>query len=89
MTFRIYHFSAHRNDIENLVPFFIIGFLYVLTEPSTLTACLLFKIGAIARIIHTVVYAVVVVPQPARALAWATHYFITIYMGLSAFFHLF
>lgn len=81
--------SAHRNDLENILPAFLIGFLYVLIDPTPLSACLLFKVGAIARIIHTIVYAVVVVPQPARALTWAIHYFITIYMGVSVFFYLF
>ncbi|XP_055298552.1 microsomal glutathione S-transferase 1-like [Sitodiplosis mosellana] len=80
---------AHRNDMENILPAFLIGLLYVLIEPSTLSACLLFKIGAIARIIHTVVYAIVVIPQPARVLAFAIHYIITIYMGVSVLYHLF
>lgn len=75
--------------MENILPGFIIGFLYVLINPSALFASLLFKVAAIARIFHTIVYAVVVIPQPARALAFFVHYFITIYMGLAVLAQLF
>lgn len=61
-----YFFSAHRNDLENILPGFLLGFLFVLTNPSPLSAALLFKVGALARIIHTVVYSVFPIPQPAR-----------------------
>jgi len=73
---------AHRNDLENILPFLIVGYLYVLTNPSVWFATLLFKIAAIARFVHTVVYAVVVIPQPARALSWFTHYAITAYLAV-------
>lgn len=82
-------FRAHRNDMENILPSFLVGFIYVLINPAATTACLLFKISAIARIIHTIVYAVVVIPQPSRALAWVAHYGITIYMGISILYQLF
>lgn len=75
--------------MENILPSFLIGFIYVLTNPAALTACLLFQISAIARIVHTIVYAVVVIPQPARGLAWLAHYAISIYMGISILYSLF
>lgn len=81
-------YSAHRNDLENLLPSLVLGFMYMLTNPSPAPACLLFKIGAIARIIHTIVYAIIVIPQPARALSCFVQYAITIYMGVSVVFHL-
>src|ERR1043165_8262854 len=35
---------AHRNDLENILPFFVIGFLFVLTGPSY-TAAAVYLIG--------------------------------------------
>ncbi|XP_058127623.1 microsomal glutathione S-transferase 1-like [Anopheles ziemanni] len=61
---------AHQNDLENILPFFVIGFLYLLTDPAPFLAINLFRLVAASRIIHTLVYAVVVVPQPARFLAF-------------------
>lgn len=64
---------AHRNDLETLLPFLIIGYLYVLTKPNETAACYLFRIAGVSRLLHTVVYSIVVVPQPARAVTfWGT-----------------
>ncbi|KAL7743308.1 hypothetical protein ACLKA6_012472 [Drosophila palustris] len=73
---------AHRNDLENILPFFIIGLLYTLTNPSAFLAINLFRAVGIARITHTLVYAVVVVPQPARALSFFVALLATAYMAL-------
>ncbi|XP_034482770.1 microsomal glutathione S-transferase 1 isoform X1 [Drosophila innubila] len=73
---------AHRNDLENILPFFIIGLLYTLTNPSAFLAINLFRAVGIARVAHTLVYAVVVVPQPARALAFFVALLATVYMAL-------
>ncbi|XP_037938213.1 microsomal glutathione S-transferase 1-like [Teleopsis dalmanni] len=73
---------AHRNDLENILPFFAIGFFYVLINPSVFLACNLFRLFAIARIVHTFVYAVVVIPQPARFLAFGAGLLPSLYMGL-------
>ncbi|EDV99801.1 GH12207 [Drosophila grimshawi] len=73
---------AHRNDLENILPFFIVGLLYTLTNPSAFLAINLFRAVGIARIAHTLVYAVVVVPQPARALAFFVALLATVYMAL-------
>ncbi|XP_053658688.1 microsomal glutathione S-transferase 1-like [Anopheles marshallii] len=61
---------AHQNDLENIPLFFVIGFLYMLTNPAPFLAVNLFRAVAVSRIIHTLVYAVVVIPQPARFLAF-------------------
>ena len=74
---------AHRNDLENILPFFIAGFFYVLTNPSVFIAVNLFRAAAIARIVHTSVYAVVVVPQPARGIAFFVCIGATFYMSIS------
>lgn len=73
---------AHRNDLENILPFFAVGLLYVLTNPDAFIAINLFRAVAISRIVHTLVYAVVVVPQPARALSWAIAYGTTGFMAV-------
>ncbi|KAH8344514.1 hypothetical protein KR084_002277, partial [Drosophila pseudotakahashii] len=73
---------AHRNDLENILPFFAIGLLYVLTNPAAFLAINLFRAVGIARIVHTLVYAVVVVPQPSRALAFFVALGATVYMAL-------
>uniref|UniRef100_A0A1I8Q0M9 Microsomal glutathione S-transferase 1 n=1 Tax=Stomoxys calcitrans TaxID=35570 RepID=A0A1I8Q0M9_STOCA len=72
---------AHLNDLENILPFFIAGLFYVLTDPSAFLAINLFRLVAAARILHTIVYAVVVIPQPARFLAYGAAYLPTIYMA--------
>lgn len=75
---------GHLNDLENVIPFLITGLLYVLTNPAAGLATLLFRIAAISRIAHTIVYAVVVVPQPARAVAFFVQYLINGYMAYHA-----
>jgi len=47
---------AHRNDLENILPFLVIGFLYVLTGPSYTVAWWLFVLFTVARVLHTAVY---------------------------------
>uniref|UniRef100_A0A182QK51 Microsomal glutathione S-transferase 1 n=1 Tax=Anopheles farauti TaxID=69004 RepID=A0A182QK51_9DIPT len=73
---------AHRNDLENILPYFTIGLLYLLTNPEPFIAINLFRVVAIARILHTLVYAVVVIPQPARGLSWGVAYAATAYMAV-------
>merc|ERR1711910_312081 len=34
---------AHLNDMENILPFFCLGLLYIFTEPALSTATLLFR----------------------------------------------
>lgn len=76
-------FRAHLNDLENILPYLFAGLFYVATNPPAAMATLMFKVAAIARIVHTFVYAVYVVPQPARAIAFAIHIVITLYMAIS------
>lgn len=47
---------AMRNDFENLIPFFVVGALYVLTGASARGAAAYFAVFTAARIAHTVVY---------------------------------
>lgn len=84
---QILFYRAHLNDLENILPYLFAGFFYVLTNPAVLTAQLLFKVAAISRIVHTIVYTIVIIPQPARGLAFFIHYVITFYMAVSVLFH--
>jgi len=60
---------AHLNDLENIPIFFVASFCYIMTNPDIALATNLIRAFTLARIAHTVVYAIVVVPQPARALS--------------------
>lgn len=71
---------AHLNDLENIPAFIFAALIFLLTNPPAGLAINLFRIFTYARIAHTVVYAVFVVPQPARAISWGVGYGITIYM---------
>uniref|UniRef100_A0A1B6D184 Microsomal glutathione S-transferase 1 n=1 Tax=Clastoptera arizonana TaxID=38151 RepID=A0A1B6D184_9HEMI len=71
---------AHQNDLENIIPFLITGFLFVLSDPDLVFALMLFRIFTIARILHTLVYAIYVVRQPARVLCFAVGIIVNIIM---------
>ncbi|CAL1535783.1 unnamed protein product [Lymnaea stagnalis] len=73
---------CHLNDLENVIPFVLLGLLYVATGPNQAAASLHFRIFTISRYIHTFVY-LLVVPQPARALAFAAGLFVNISMVYS------
>ncbi|XP_066954720.1 microsomal glutathione S-transferase 1-like [Macrobrachium rosenbergii] len=47
---------AHQNDIENIPVFWILGLLYILTDPSESVSKMLFRVFTLCRIIHTVLY---------------------------------
>ena len=72
---------AHLNDLENIPAFWILGALYVTTGPAVAWATLLFRLYTLGRIVHTIVYAVVPLPQPARGIAYGIPYIISLYMG--------
>ncbi|XP_053681679.1 microsomal glutathione S-transferase 1-like [Sabethes cyaneus] len=72
---------AHRNDLENLLPFYLLAFLYLLTGPNPTLAGRLIRWSSISRIIHSIVYACFVVPQPARVLSYAVMQLSMAYMS--------
>merc|ERR1712002_1102347 len=71
---------AHQNDIENVVPFLILGFIYIFTNPALSTALLVFRLFVGARILHTIVY-LLIIPQPARALTFFVNVGVNLFMG--------
>ncbi|XP_033643440.1 microsomal glutathione S-transferase 1-like [Asterias rubens] len=60
---------CHRNDMENIPPFLIVGLLYVLTGPTVYNATWYFRVFAGSRFFHTVAY-LLPLPQPSRALGF-------------------
>ncbi|XP_037938156.1 microsomal glutathione S-transferase 1-like [Teleopsis dalmanni] len=72
---------AHRNDMENILPLLIMTLIYIATGPNATLARILFRIAAVSRIVHTLVYAFRPVPQPTRAITFFTTFFITAYMA--------
>ncbi|XP_021706344.1 microsomal glutathione S-transferase 1 [Aedes aegypti] len=71
---------AHRNDLENILPFFVVAFLYLLTNPDPWLATQLIRAAAAGRIVHSLVYAVMPVPQPARLFSFGVTLLVTVYM---------
>ncbi|KAF7993505.1 hypothetical protein HCN44_010100 [Aphidius gifuensis] len=69
---------AHRNDMENIFPWFIITAIWLTTGPCSVVSPWLIRTFVIARIFHTIFYAMLA-KQPYRAILWLTGYGITIY----------
>uniref|UniRef100_S4PFN4 Microsomal glutathione S-transferase 1 n=1 Tax=Pararge aegeria TaxID=116150 RepID=S4PFN4_9NEOP len=78
---------AHLNDLENIPAFWLLGALYLTTGPSAELATLLFRVFTAGRIIHTIVYAIKPLPQPARAIAYGIPYLINWFMGVRIISH--
>ncbi|XP_013144609.1 PREDICTED: uncharacterized protein LOC106108076 [Papilio polytes] len=73
---------AHLNDLENIPAFWVLAALYLTTGPVAAWATLLFRVYTVSRIIHTIVYALIPLPQPARGIAYGIPYIIKWYMGI-------
>uniref|UniRef100_A0A2A4JUP6 Microsomal glutathione S-transferase 1 n=1 Tax=Heliothis virescens TaxID=7102 RepID=A0A2A4JUP6_HELVI len=72
---------AHLNDLENIPAFWVLGAFYVTTGPVAAWATLLFRVYTLGRILHTIVYAVVPLPQPARFIAFFFPALVSFYMA--------
>ena len=58
----------HRNDLENILPFFTVGLIFVLMGASAFGAQVYFYTFTAARIVHTITY--VAKMQPWRTVAF-------------------
>ncbi|CAF3357311.1 unnamed protein product [Rotaria socialis] len=70
----------HLNDIENIIPFVLVGVFYVSTNPDRNTALWHFRIFFISRILHTLTYQLAL-PQPSRFISCAIGYAATLSMA--------
>lgn len=73
---------AHRNDLENVLPFFAVGLIYALSGASMLGAQINFIGFTLARILHSIFY--VRGMQPHRTLAFTVAGLLQLWMLVSA-----
>jgi uncharacterized MAPEG superfamily protein len=71
---------AHQNAIENAVPFFAVGLLYVLTGATKLGAEAYFFTFTGARVLHSLFY--LAGKQPWRTLMWVIGVLATVGMAV-------
>lgn len=60
----------------------IVALAYVFTNPNYNTALNLFRLFTASRFLHTLIYAIYVVPQPIRGILFWIGYLITWYMAI-------
>ena len=69
---------AHQNDLENILPFFIVGLFFLMTHPSMLAARI-YGIGyLLARTLHSIFY--IRSMQPHRTIAFTAGGVLTLAM---------
>lgn len=73
---------AHRNDLENILPFFGVGLFYALSRPAMLGAEIALIGFTVARVLHSVFYLRAM--QPARTIAFAIGGLLMLWMLLAA-----
>jgi uncharacterized MAPEG superfamily protein len=73
---------AHRNDLENVLPFLAVGPIYALTDPSPAGAWLCFVGFTTARILHSVFYLREMMPH--RTMAYTVGFALLLWMVLSS-----
>ena len=73
---------AHLNDLENILIWYIVTFAWLTTGPSAWLATNLIRSFVIARVGHTISYAILSI-QPHRALAFFVGFLITVYQAIS------
>uniref|UniRef100_H2Y960 Microsomal glutathione S-transferase 1 n=1 Tax=Ciona savignyi TaxID=51511 RepID=H2Y960_CIOSA len=71
--------KAHLNDLENVVPFVLLGLLYISTNPPAATALTHFKVGLSARLLHSVAY-IFKLRAPSRGVGFVLGFATTISM---------
>ncbi|KAL1512653.1 hypothetical protein ABEB36_002212 [Hypothenemus hampei] len=78
---------AFQNDLENIPTFLFIGLLYLFVQVPDWVVYFLFYLFLLARTAHSIVYAVYVIPQPARALSFLLGFFVILYMSIHVLIH--
>ncbi|XP_014476790.1 PREDICTED: microsomal glutathione S-transferase 1-like [Dinoponera quadriceps] len=77
---------AHLNDLENIVPWFIITYIWLSTGPSVALAKILIRTFALSRVAHTLAY-VIIQQQPTRVISFFIAYLIIGYEALVSLLH--
>ncbi|XP_071133381.1 microsomal glutathione S-transferase 1-like [Mytilus edulis] len=72
---------CHLNDLENIIPFVLIGSFYCLTGPDPFYASLHFRLFAGFRLFHSVAY-LMPLPQPSRGIGFLGGWFVTFSMAM-------
>ena len=72
----------HQNDLENHLPFALVGLVYALTGPSSLAVWLCFAGFPIARILHSIAYARALMPH--RTIAFGYGFFVLLWMAFAS-----
>ncbi len=73
---------AHRNDLENILPFLGVGILYALSEPTMLGAQINLLGFTTARVLHSIFY--IQGMQPARTIAFSVGFVLMLWMTLTS-----
>jgi glutathione S-transferase len=76
---------THQNALENAVPFFAVGLLYAMSEPTKDGAIIYFSVFALARILHSIFY--LWGRQPFRTLMFAIGALAVVGMGVHVLRH--
>jgi glutathione S-transferase len=77
---------AHRNDLENILPYFGVGLFYALTDPSPLGARVYFIGYTVARVLHSVFYLMEL--QPYRTIVFEVAQLLMLAMLITTFIRL-
>lgn len=72
---------AFLNDLESIFPWFISTTIFLSTSPDPALATTLIKLYGLSRIAHTIVYAVLALPLPARAITYLIGYAVVAYQS--------
>ncbi|CAF1416926.1 unnamed protein product [Adineta steineri] len=78
----------HLNDIENIIPFVLIGFCYIACNPNATLALWHFRIFFFSRLFHTFAYQIPI-RQPSRALAFLVGFVVTVSMAAQILFQVY
>ena len=70
-----------QNDLENVIPFAMLGSIYILTSPVVGTAIWHFRVFTGARLIHFLVYALSF-PTPVRTLSFMVGFAVNMSMAV-------
>lgn len=78
-------FRAHRNDLENFLPFFAAGLLYLASGASTIAGAAYFLLFLVARFLHTFAYlnAMARARRNSFTLGWLTTIAIMVHMVIA------